>query len=133
VSPAITDLFDVRGHPSDGGPALPRWLAVEVVVEGGGAWATLADAGWFPVKLRRCPCGACYAVGDSVRHHDDPGVCRACDREMPGDARRESRRRAPDLRPACQRCGAEMLARRPTRRFCSVRCRVAQHRASKSA
>jgi hypothetical protein len=72
------------------------------------------NAGWFHRALRHCP--ACKREADLLS-------TRAAVRRL-----RAKRRPPPPLALQCRQCGAPMMAKRPTKAFCSEKCRVAAHR-----
>ena len=78
--------------------------------------------------LKACACSAVF-VGDSCTRH-----CPACKREADLLATRaavrrfRAKQRQPLLVLQCRQCGAPMTAKRPTKAFCSEKCRVVAHR-----
>ena len=79
--------------------------------------------------LKACACSAVF-VGDSCTRH-----CPACKREADllstraAVRRLRAKRRPPrPLALQCRQCGAPMTAKRPSKAFCSEKCRVAAHR-----
>jgi hypothetical protein len=78
--------------------------------------------------LKACRCSAVF-VGDSCTRH-----CPACKREADLLATRtavrrfRAKQRQSPLALQCRQCGAPMTAKRPSKAFCSEKCRVAAHR-----
>ena len=78
--------------------------------------------------LKACACSAVF-VGDSCTRH-----CPACKREADllstrtAVRRFRAKQRQSPLALQCRQCGAPMTAKRPSKAFCSEKCRVAAHR-----
>jgi len=78
--------------------------------------------------LKACACSAVF-VGDSCTRH-----CPACRREADllstrtAVRRFRAKQRQSPLALQCRQCGAPMTAKRPSKAFCSEKCRVAAHR-----
>jgi hypothetical protein len=78
--------------------------------------------------LKACACSAVF-VGDSCTRH-----CPACKREadllstLTAVGRFRAKQRQSPLALQCRQCGAPMTAKRPSKAFCSEKCRVAAHR-----
>jgi hypothetical protein len=78
--------------------------------------------------LKACACSAVF-VGDSCIRH-----CPACKREADllstrtAVRRFRAKQRQSPLALQCRQCGAPMTAKRPSKAFCSEKCRVAAHR-----
>jgi hypothetical protein len=78
--------------------------------------------------LKACHCSAVF-VGDSCARH-----CPACKREADllstrtAVRRFRAKQRQSPLVLQCRQCGAPMTAKRPSKAFCSEKCRVAAHR-----
>ena len=78
--------------------------------------------------LKACHCSAVF-VGDSCTRH-----CPACKREADllstrtAVRRFRAKQRQSPLALQCRQCGAPMTAKRPSKAFCSEKCRVAAHR-----
>ena len=78
--------------------------------------------------LKACACSAVF-VGDSCSRH-----CPACKREADllstrtAVRRFRAKQRQSPLALQCRQCGAPMTAKRPSKAFCSEKCRVAAHR-----
>jgi hypothetical protein len=68
------------------------------------------------VRARRCPACQCAAVLASTR----------------ASLKRLRAKRRPALAGQCRDCGAPITATRSTKVFCSAKCRVAAHRASRA-
>ena len=81
-----------------------------------------------PLVLKACACSAVF-VGDSCTRH-----CPACKREADllstrtAVRRFRAKQRQSPLALQCRQCGAPMTAKRPSKAFCSEKCRVAAHR-----
>jgi hypothetical protein len=78
--------------------------------------------------LKACACSAVF-VGDSCTRH-----CPVCKREADllstrtAVRRFRAKQRQSPLALQCRQCGAPMTAKRPSKAFCSEKCRVAAHR-----
>ena len=78
--------------------------------------------------LKACACSAVF-VGNSCTRH-----CPACKREADllstrtAVRRFRAKQRQSPLALQCRQCGAPMTAKRPSKAFCSEKCRVAAHR-----
>ena len=78
--------------------------------------------------LKACACSAVF-VGDSCTRHY-PACKREADLLSTRTAVRRFRakQRQSPLALQCRQCGAPMTAKRPSKAFCSEKCRVAAHR-----
>jgi hypothetical protein len=84
---------------------------------------------FMPLVLKTCGCSAVF-VGDTRTRR-----CPTCQRASAlastrASLRRRRAKRRSALAGQCRHCGAPMTAKLSTKAFCSVKCRVAAHRAS---
>ena len=118
----------------------PRWFAVTVWSdEQGHTFATpdgfKVDSPWC-VDMVRCECGREYVERHGVRRNVHGWVldtalkprCRACDNAQRAAEQLRRRARARTLATACAVCGAQLSARRSSRKYCSPACRQRVHR-----
>jgi hypothetical protein len=119
---------------------LPRWCRVKIVGRKAAWRDTKAEpvdspGEFIDVKLVKCClCDRCYAVNRDAWAGLQAGLvrnrmlcCRACERKRFTEMQRQRRQRKRQLRlhSRCVHCGEPIKAKRVTKKYCSVACRVA--------